>query len=100
MSSVPIRTIDGLFFNFHSFMRPDTHHAVITIENSIVAGEHFYACATLSRSVAGYVHTAMLDFSITNILHLELRPLLLRMMCYFSQNICSKNSKVTLCFTI
>ncbi|PBK94309.1 hypothetical protein ARMGADRAFT_1029448 [Armillaria gallica] len=74
------------------FMRLDTHHVVITIENSIVVGEHFYACTTLSRSVAGYVHTAMLDFSITNILHLELRPLLLRMMCYFSQNIHSKNT--------
>ncbi|PBK86313.1 hypothetical protein ARMGADRAFT_1086784 [Armillaria gallica] len=74
------------------FMCPDTHHVVITIENPIVVGEHFYACPTLSRSVAGYVHTAMLDFSITNILHLELRPLLLRMMCYFSQNIRSKNT--------
>ncbi|PBK82636.1 hypothetical protein ARMGADRAFT_1090086 [Armillaria gallica] len=30
------------------FMHLDTHHAVITIENSIVVGEHFYVCTTLS----------------------------------------------------
>ncbi|KAK0493732.1 hypothetical protein EDD18DRAFT_1356182 [Armillaria luteobubalina] len=65
------------------YMRPDTHHAVITLENSIIKGHHFYATATLTKSVAGWVHTCMLEYRIVNILHLELHELLLCMSCYF-----------------
>ncbi|KAK0502191.1 hypothetical protein EDD18DRAFT_1346767 [Armillaria luteobubalina] len=65
------------------YMRPDTHHAVITLENSITKGHHFYATATLMKSVAGWVHTCMLEYRIVNILHLELHELLLHMSCYF-----------------
>ncbi|KAK0456740.1 hypothetical protein EV421DRAFT_89832 [Armillaria borealis] len=65
------------------YMRPDTHHAVVTFENSIARAHRVYATVTLSRTVAGYVHTCMLKFRIVNVLHRELRELLLRLMCYF-----------------
>ncbi len=71
-------------------MRPDTHHVVVTLENSIVRGHHVYATVTLSRTVAGYVHTCMLKFRIVNVLHHELRGLLLRLMCYFCMIISDK----------
>ncbi|KAK0441500.1 uncharacterized protein EV420DRAFT_1485658 [Desarmillaria tabescens] len=66
-----------------SYMHPNTHHAVVTLENSIVKGHHFYSTVTLSKTVLGWVHTCMLGYTITNILHVELQEVLLRMMCYF-----------------
>ncbi|KAK0435332.1 uncharacterized protein EV420DRAFT_1653305 [Desarmillaria tabescens] len=65
------------------YMHPNTHHAVVTLENSIVKGHHFYSTVTLSKTVLGWVHTCMLGYTITNILHVELQEVLLRMMCYF-----------------
>ncbi|KAK0243342.1 hypothetical protein EDD85DRAFT_947492 [Armillaria nabsnona] len=71
------------------FMRPNTHHAVITLEKCIVSGQHFYVSSCIEDTVVGFVHTCMWDFFITNVVHKELCPLLLRMMCYFAQVICS-----------
>ncbi|KAK0434398.1 uncharacterized protein EV420DRAFT_1488665 [Desarmillaria tabescens] len=65
------------------YMRPDTHHAVLTLENCIVRGGHFYSTVTLSKTVSGWVHTCMLGYRIINVVHPELHQLLLRMMCYF-----------------
>ncbi|SJL03255.1 uncharacterized protein ARMOST_06607 [Armillaria ostoyae] len=69
------------------YMHPDTHHAVVTLENSIVKGHHFYSTATLSKTVSGWVHMCMLGYSITNVLHTELLEVLLHMMCYFGATI-------------
>ncbi|KAK0479777.1 hypothetical protein IW261DRAFT_1564436 [Armillaria novae-zelandiae] len=62
---------------------PDTHHAVLTLENSIVKGHHIYATTTLAKSVTGWIHTCMLEYRIANVLHPELHELLLRIMCHF-----------------
>ncbi|PBK68629.1 hypothetical protein ARMSODRAFT_976013 [Armillaria solidipes] len=78
------------------FMRPNTHHAVITLENCIVSGQHFYVSSCIEDTVVGFVHTRMWDFFITNVLHDELRPLLLRMMCYFAQVICGPGGRQAL----
>ncbi len=71
-------------------MHPNTHHAVVTLENSIVKGHHFYSTATLSKTVSGWVHMCMLGYGITNVLHTELLEVLLRMMCYFGAIISDK----------
>ncbi|KAK0474126.1 hypothetical protein IW261DRAFT_1569190 [Armillaria novae-zelandiae] len=65
------------------YMRPDTHHAVLTLENSIVKGHHIYATTTLAKSVTGWIHTCMLEYRIANVLHPELHELLLHIMCHF-----------------
>ncbi|KAK0479480.1 hypothetical protein IW261DRAFT_1564120 [Armillaria novae-zelandiae] len=65
------------------YMRPDTHHAVLTLENSIVKGHHIYATTTLAKSVMGWIHTCMLEYRIANVLHPELHELLLCIMCHF-----------------
>ncbi|KAK0460290.1 uncharacterized protein EV420DRAFT_1641635 [Desarmillaria tabescens] len=65
------------------YMHPDTHHAVLTLENCIVRGGHFYSTVTLSKTISGWVHTCMLGYRIINVVHPELHQLLLRMMCYF-----------------
>ncbi|KAK0436514.1 hypothetical protein EV421DRAFT_1907855 [Armillaria borealis] len=75
------------------FMWPNTHHVVITLENCIVSGQHFYVSSCIEDTVVGFVHTHMWDFFITNVLHYELRPLLLRMMCYFAQVICGPGGR-------
>ncbi|PBK86237.1 hypothetical protein ARMGADRAFT_1086709 [Armillaria gallica] len=49
------------------YMHPDTHHAVVTLENSIVKGHLFYCTVTLLKTVLGWVHMYVL----------------LCMMCYF-----------------
>jgi hypothetical protein len=64
-------------------MRPNTPHAVITPEHSIVYGGHFYSSSNLQDSLYGIVHCLMADTLITNNIHLETRRLLFRMMQYF-----------------
>lgn len=82
-------------------MRPNTHHTVITLEKYIVSGQHFYVSSCIEDTVVGFVHTCVWDFFITNVVHNELCPLLLRMMCYFAQVICSSSGhqgKLLYCF--
>ncbi|PBK62419.1 hypothetical protein ARMSODRAFT_980695 [Armillaria solidipes] len=67
-----------------SYMRPDTHHAVVTLENSIIKGHHFYSTVTLSKTVSGWVHTRMFgDIGGLPIAHLQ--RVLLRIMIYFGK---------------
>ncbi|KAK0224379.1 hypothetical protein IW262DRAFT_1459431 [Armillaria fumosa] len=75
------------------FMRPNTHHSVVTIENCIISGQHFYVTSCIEDTVVGFIHTRLWQYIITNVLHHDLRPLLLRMMCYFSQVICSQDGR-------
>ncbi|KAK0445272.1 uncharacterized protein EV420DRAFT_1648410 [Desarmillaria tabescens] len=63
------------------YMRPNTHHAVVTLENSIVKGHHFYSTVTLSRTVWGWVHTCMFG-DMGGLPFFELQHILLRMMIY------------------
>ncbi|KAK0477751.1 hypothetical protein EDD18DRAFT_1365268 [Armillaria luteobubalina] len=65
------------------YMHPDTHHAVLTLENSIVKGHHIYATTTLAKYVMGWIHTCMLEYRIANVIHPELHELLLHIMCHF-----------------
>ncbi|KAK0217452.1 hypothetical protein EDD85DRAFT_961858 [Armillaria nabsnona] len=75
------------------YMHPNTHHAVVTLENSIIKGHHFYSTATLLKTVLGWVHMCMLGYSIMNVLHTELLEVLLCMMCYFGAIISDKGPK-------
>ncbi|KAK0473926.1 hypothetical protein IW261DRAFT_1569286 [Armillaria novae-zelandiae] len=75
------------------YMRPDTHHAVLTLENSIVKGHHIYAMTTLAKSVTGWIHTCMLEYRIANVLHPELHKHLLHIMCHFYRVMTNDNDK-------
>ena len=65
-------------------MRPNTMHFVITVEDSIVYGRHFYSNASTQAMVFGIVHTFMLSSMITNTLHDQLDVMLRRMMVMWS----------------
>jgi hypothetical protein len=59
-------------------MRPTTPHYVLTVENSITHGRHFYAASTISESVWGAVHAFLLGTAVTNAFHDTTRTLFRR----------------------
>ncbi|KAK0439092.1 uncharacterized protein EV420DRAFT_1584837 [Desarmillaria tabescens] len=61
-------------------MKPNAYHYVVTLEHSITYGGHFIAMQNIRNTLIGYVHTAMLTYSITNTLHPEVKRLLFRIM--------------------
>ena len=56
-------------------MRPTTPHYVLTVENSITYGWHFYAASTISDSVWGAIHAFVLGTTVTNAIHDTTRTL-------------------------
>jgi hypothetical protein len=65
-------------------MRPNTVHFVLTVEDSIVYGRHFYSKAAMQATVFGIVHTFVMSYTLTNALHDELDTMLRRMMVMWS----------------
>lgn len=65
-------------------MRPNTVHFVITVEDCIVYGRHFYSSASMQASIFGIVHTFVMSYTLTNTLHEELDTMLRRMMVMWS----------------
>jgi hypothetical protein len=65
-----------------SIMKPNTPHAVFTIEHSIALGGHFYSFANLQDTISGIIHCFAVDNLITNTEHPETSVLLFRMMEY------------------
>lgn len=63
-------------------MKPNTPHAVFTMEHSIALGGHFYSFANLHDTVVGIIHCFAVDNIVTNAEHPETRVLLFRMMEY------------------
>jgi len=61
-------------------MRPGTPHYVITLEDSIMWGRHFYASSSMMDSVFGIVQTFVMHYGLTNSIHDNTRPLLRRIM--------------------
>lgn len=54
-------------------MRPNQLHYVLTLEETITFGKHFFSSATIVESCYGIVHTFFSDDAITNAYH---QPLL------------------------
>jgi len=63
-------------------MRPNTPHAVFTMEHSIVLGGHFYSFVNLQDTVIAIIHCFVSDNLVTNTEHPDTRVLLFRMMQY------------------
>ena len=61
-------------------MRPNTPHYVLTLENSINLGRHFYCRSTLADHAWGLVHTGLMERVITNTVHRELDTLCRRIL--------------------
>jgi hypothetical protein len=53
----------------YRFMKPNTLHYVLTVQNSITYGRHFYCGSTMSESIFGVVHSFVLGIGATNTLH-------------------------------
>jgi hypothetical protein len=60
-------------------MRPGTPHYVLTLEDSVTLGRHFYSSSTVRATTWSLVHSGILDESITNTRHPETEQLLRRM---------------------
>lgn len=53
----------------HRYMRPCTPHYVLTQENSIVLGKHFFSSTTAASSCHGVVHSLLANKLVTNTAH-------------------------------
>ncbi|KAK0434393.1 uncharacterized protein EV420DRAFT_1654048 [Desarmillaria tabescens] len=69
------------------FIQPGTLHAVVTLENSIVRGQHFYTTTTLSKTVSGWVDTYIHGVEIERVLYFQLRDLLFRLILYLEDGL-------------
>jgi hypothetical protein len=67
------------------FMRPNTPHAVFTLDHSITHGSHFIATSTLRQTCYGIVHSFLLSSAITNTDNGVVWVILQRLMCYYHQ---------------
>lgn len=54
-------------------------HYVVSTEDAIVYGRHFYSTSSIARSVSGIVHTFILGYFITNDSHTHTRTLIRRL---------------------
>jgi len=68
-------------------MRPNSPHAVFTIEHSICHGGHFYAMSCMTDTLFGMTHVFMADSYITNTYHTKSRLLLRRMVIFAYQGL-------------
>jgi hypothetical protein len=61
-------------------MKPNTLHFVVTLENSINIGFHFFCLANLMDHICGVVHTGIAELIVTNTVHPELPPVMRRLL--------------------
>jgi hypothetical protein len=55
-------------------------HYVLTIEDSIMFGHHFFSCASSQPTAFGMIHTFVMNYAITNTLHDDLVTMLHQIM--------------------
>ncbi|KAL0564219.1 hypothetical protein V5O48_017835, partial [Marasmius crinis-equi] len=68
-------------------MRPCTFHYVVTLENSLCHGSHFYCASTMGDTCYGILHTFTHPGSITNQPDTEHRATLARMVIFWRKRI-------------
>jgi hypothetical protein len=74
-----------------SFMKPTTVHYVLTVEDSITYGRHFYCASTISDSIFGLVHSFVVGVGATNTLHESgTRTFLHRIMAMWQEDFTAK----------
>jgi hypothetical protein len=62
-------------------MKPNTFHYVVTLENSITIGRHFYCTSNILQSVIGIIHVFLMGNGVTNVIHQDaLQSVLRRLM--------------------
>jgi len=49
------------------YMRPSTHHYVLTVDNSIIHGRHMYPACVSQMSAFGIVHCFVMGHAVTNV---------------------------------
>lgn len=62
------------------YMRPNTHHYVLTVDDAVTFGRHLYTSSTAQATSFGIIHSFILNYAVTNKLHDELFTMLRRMM--------------------
>jgi hypothetical protein len=68
-------------------MRPETLHAVLCLQSSIMKGIHLHARSTMLRSIWAYYHIAMLDEALTNASHEDTSTLFVQIFSYWFNNL-------------
>lgn len=64
-------------------MQPGVPHFVITLDNSICYGGHFYGTTTMQLTLQSLIHTFVLDKFLTNTTHQPSRLLLRRILLFY-----------------
>lgn len=65
-------------------MRPNTPHYVLTQEDSLVYGRHFYCGTSVFDNCVGLVQALLADQFVTNTTHPELLPFLASLNVWFN----------------
>ena len=68
-------------------MRPNTPHAVFTLDHSICHGGYFYATSTMQDTEIGLMHTFIGNSLIANVAHLPTRAILRRMALFYHKSL-------------
>lgn len=63
----------------YRFMRPNTPHYVLTVDNAITLRRHMYSRSTIRDTCYGHIHTGILQYEATNTNHSKVEDLLHRM---------------------
>jgi hypothetical protein len=59
-------SVSSFLIDTLSYMRPNTPHFVLGIENSMMLGRHFYSASTIADSCFGLVHASTIGGFVTN----------------------------------
>jgi hypothetical protein len=60
--------------------RPNTLHYVVTLENCVAIGRHYYPTSSIQASVHQIVHTLVRRGTITNQIHVDTRVMMRRLL--------------------
>lgn len=73
-------------------MKPGTFHYVLTLEPSLVYGQHFYSLPHIRRTVQTLAHALFKGTFITNTDHIRLLHVILRLMPFWYE--CYQTNKI------
>ncbi|KAF8871649.1 hypothetical protein CPB84DRAFT_1692019 [Gymnopilus junonius] len=63
-------------------MRPNTPHAVLTLQNSVTMGSHFFAMSTIQDTFLGMIHTFVLEKLLTHTTHNDFLQVMRQMIVF------------------
>ena len=73
-------------------MRPGTVHSVMTIQDCIALGGHFFSAPTIKHSLYSILHNFVGSHTITNVSMANEQQMLLRIVLFWHKTMCEGSS--------